>query len=343
MNEADPVPRAVSWWRGRVRLVDQTLLPRRLEYRHYSSVDRLIVAIRSMVVRGAPSLGATGTYGVALAARTMETRRVPAAARRLAAARPTAVNLALGVRYGLAAYEVGGGAAALDCANRLADAEVARNRSMGRHGASLVDTDACVLTHCNTGGLAAVGYGTALGVVRAAHERGLRPRVLVDETRPLLQGARLTAWELDRLGIAAELAVDGAAASFMAAGEVDAVIVGADRIAANGDVANKIGTYALAVLAQYHDVPFYVVAPTTTIDPDTVAGDAIPVEERDPAEVAMLEGAALAPPGFPVRNPAFDVTPARLVSAIVTEQGVCRPPYGRALRAHLRRSSSPLS
>jgi methylthioribose-1-phosphate isomerase len=197
-----------------------------------------------------------------------------------------------------------------------------------------------VLTHCNTGALACVGYGTALGVIRAAAERGYSPRVWVDETRPLLQGARLTMFELERLRIDATLIADSAAASVMAAGDVDLVIVGADRIAANGDVANKVGTYSLAVLAHHHGLPFYVAAPTSTIDLDTPAGDAISIEERDPDEVRVFGGRPLAPDGAAVRNPAFDVTPARLVTAIITEVGVARRPYGRSLASHARRAAT---
>jgi methylthioribose-1-phosphate isomerase len=212
-------------------------------------------------------------------------------------------------------------------AERLADDDVACNRALGSFGASLLDDGARVLTHCNAGALACVGYGTALGVIRAAAEAGKRPRVWVDETRPVLQGARLTAWELDRLGIEATLVADVAAASLMAAGEVDSVVVGADRIAANGDVANKVGTYGLAVLARHHGVPFYVAAPTSTIDPSTPDGAAIVVEERDPAEVTSFGGVRVAPASFAARNPAFDVTPAALVTAIITERGIVPPPY----------------
>ena len=197
-----------------------------------------------------------------------------------------------------------------------------------------------MLTHCNTGALACVGYGTALGVIRAAAERGRDPHVWVDETRPLLQGARLTMFELDRLGIDATLIADSAAASLMAAGEVDVVILGADRIAANGDVANKVGTYSLAVLARHHGIPFYVAAPTSTIDPATPDGAAIRIEERDPDELRMFGGRQVAPAGAAVRNPAFDVTPARLVTAIVTEVGVARRPYARSLPSHLRHSTT---
>ena len=321
-----------------MRLIDQRALPGRMRYINCRTVDDLIDAIRSLAVRGAPALGAAGAYGVALAANTLATRRqVRSAAAKLATARPTAVNLATGVACALAAYETGDAAAALAAARRLAREDVDRNRALGAHGAALIPADARVLTHCNTGALACVGYGTALGVIRAASELGRRPRVWVDETRPLLQGARLTMFELERLGIDATLIADSVAASLMAAGEVDLVILGADRIAANGDVANKVGTYSLAVLAKYHRVPFYVAAPTSTIDGSTPNGAAISIEARDPDEVRAFGGRLVAPAGSAVRNPAFDVTPAALVSGIVTEVGIARRPYARSLASHVRR------
>jgi methylthioribose-1-phosphate isomerase len=249
----------------------------------------------------------------------------------LVATRPTAVNLAWGVERVVRAWSGAGASAgagergaagALAEAERLADEDVACNRALGAAGSALLGDGARVLTHCNAGALACVGYGTALGVVRAAAEAGKRPRVWVDETRPVLQGARLTAWELDRLGIEATLVADVAAASLMARGEVDCVIVGADRVAANGDVANKVGTYALAVLAKHHDVPFYVAAPTSTIDMGTPDGGAIVVEERAESEVTSLAGVPIAPHGVRAHNPAFDITPAGLVTALITEHGV---------------------
>jgi methylthioribose-1-phosphate isomerase len=222
--------------------------------------------------------------------------------------------------------------AALAEAERLAEQDVADNRSIGHHGATLVPDGARVLTHCNAGALACVGYGTAIGVIRAAAEAGKGPRVWVDETRPVLQGARLTAWELDRLGIPATLVADVMAGSLMASGDVDLIVVGADRVAANGDVANKIGTYSLAVLAAHHGVPFYVAAPTSTVDLATRTGADIPVEERSPEEVHTVGGARVSPEGVAALNRAFDVTPAALVTAIVTELGVARPPYDKSLR-----------
>jgi len=336
---ADPIPPTIEWRHDAVRLLDQRALPARLRFLACTDVDALIDAIATLAVRGAPALGAAGAFGVALAAHTLRTKReVRAAAARIARARPTAVNLAWGVARGLDAYERGGRDAALDAAEALAADDVHRNRLIGASGASLVPVDGAVLTHCNTGVLACVGYGTALGVVRAAFEAGRRPRVWVDETRPLLQGARLTMWECGRLGLDATLIADGAAASLMGRGKVDLVIVGADRIAANGDVANKIGTYGLAVAARHHQVPFYVAAPASTIDLATANGDAIAIEARDPDEVTHVGSHSIAPRGAEAFNPAFDVTPARLVTAIVTECGAARPPYRRSLPAHVRRA-----
>ena len=278
------------------------------------SVDELCAAITGLAVRGAPALGAAGAMGIALAAATGEP--LDDAARRLKATRPTAANLAWGVERAVAASDPA------EEAERIASDDVARNRRLGAHGAALLPAEARVLTHCNAGSLACVGYGTALGVVRAAHESGRRPSVWVDETRPVLQGGRLTAWELQRLGIPFTLVADVMAGSLMAGGEVDAVVVGADRIAANGDVANKIGTYALAVLAHHHGLPFYVAAPLSTFDPDCPDGSQIPIERRDPDEVAVVGGRRLAPAGIEVENRAFDVTPRELVTAYVTEEGV---------------------
>jgi methylthioribose-1-phosphate isomerase len=333
-TQQDPIPPTIEWRRGSVRLIDQRALPAELRFVECATVDELCDAIGTMAVRGAPALGAAGAFGVALAARTIEGEAgVQAAARRLADARPTAVNLAWGVDRALGAWQRGGADAALAEAEHIAATDVAGNRAIGELGAALVPETARVLTHCNAGSLATVGFGTALGVVRAAHEAGKRPRVWVGETRPVLQGARLTAWELDRLGIPVTVTADVMAGSLMASGDVDVVIVGADRIAANGDVANKIGTYPLAVLAREHGVPFVVAAPTSTIDLDTPTGSAIPVEERPPEEVVVVAGERIAPTGVGAANRAFDVTPARLVTAIVTERAVLHPPYEDALRS----------
>jgi methylthioribose-1-phosphate isomerase len=338
LASAEPIPSTIEWRRGAIRLIDQRALPQRLRFVNCRTVDDLCDAIRTLAIRGAPALGAAGAYGVALAA-TKHARRaqVRAAAARIARTRPTAVNLGWGVREALAAFEAGGADAALACARAIAADDVAKNRALGAFGAALIPPNARVLTHCNTGSLATVGYGTALGVIRAAAEQRKKPRVLADETRPLLQGARLTMWELERLRISATLIPDGAAASLMARGEVDLVIVGADRVAANGDVANKVGTYSVALAARHHELPFYVALPTTTIDLATASGDDIPIEERAPDEVTHFGGTQVAPPDARVRNPAFDVTPARLVTAIITETGVVRPPYRRSLPAAVRR------
>jgi methylthioribose-1-phosphate isomerase len=356
----DPIPRTVEWAGGAVRLIDQRRLPAELTFVECRTVGELCEAISSMAIRGAPALGAAGGYGVALACALAAAGGASGptvaeagaeAAERLIATRPTAVNLAWGARRVLAVADaaarvgvdlrteaaVTGGAgavarAALEEAEELAEQDVADNRALGRHGAALVPQGAQVLTHCNAGALACVGYGTALGVIRAAAEAGKAPRVWVDETRPVLQGARLTAWELDRLGIDATLVADVMAGSLMASGDVDVVVVGADRVAANGDVANKIGTYSLAVLASHHGVPFYVAAPTSTIDLATPTGAGIPVEERSPDEVRRVGGTEMAPAGVAALNRAFDVTPAALVTAIVTELGVAHPPYDRSIR-----------
>ncbi|MDQ4069506.1 MAG: S-methyl-5-thioribose-1-phosphate isomerase [Actinomycetota bacterium] len=322
---SDPIPPTIEWRGGCVRMIDQRLLPARLEFVEASTVDELCDAIRTLAIRGAPALGVAGAMGVALAAVTGEP--LDQAAARIVATRPTAVNLAWGVARGLEADDP------VAEAVRLAADDVERNRRLGAHGAALVPEGGRVLTHCNAGALACAGYGTAVGVIRAAAETGRRPSVWVDETRPVLQGARLTAWELDRLGIPATLVADVMAASLMAGGEVDLVVVGADRVAANGDVANKVGTYGLAVLARHHNIPFYVAAPMSTVDAGCPTGAHIPIERRSPQEVATVDGHRIAPPGVAVENRAFDVTPADLITAIITEQGVFRPPFSFLSRA----------
>jgi methylthioribose-1-phosphate isomerase len=319
----DRLPPTISWQDGHIRLIDQRRLPGELVFLDVTTVDDLCDAIRTLAVRGAPALGVAGAMGVALAAATGEP--VADAARRLVATRPTAVNLAWAVEQALAAADP------LAEAQRLADEDLASNRRLGQHGADLVPEGSRVYTHCNAGGLACVGYGTALGIVRAADELGRRPSVWVGETRPALQGSRLTAWELERLGIPATLVADVMAGSLMAAGEVDCVVVGADRVAANGDVANKVGTYGLAVLARHHHLPLYVAAPTSTVDLACATGADIPIERRPPDEVTTLAGERIAPAGVAAENRAFDVTPASLVTAIVTEGGIARAPYAPAL------------
>jgi methylthioribose-1-phosphate isomerase len=323
-----PLPPTIEWQGGRVRLIDQRRLPRELVFIEAATVDELCEAITGLAVRGAPALGVAGAMGVALAAYRGED--LDDAARRLLATRPTAVNLRWGVERARQAADPVGEAV------EIAGEDSRRNRRLGTWGAPLVPQGARVLTHCNAGSLACVDYGTAIGVIRAAHEGGNPVSVWVDETRPVLQGSRLTAWELGRLGIPATVLVDGAAGSVMARGEVDCVVVGADRIAANGDVANKIGTYSLAVLARHHRIPFYVAAPLSTVDLGCRSGAAIPLEERAPNEVAQF-----VPAGVSVANPAFDVTPARLISAIITDAGVASRPYRAALAALFARSSLP--
>jgi methylthioribose-1-phosphate isomerase len=322
-------------------LLDQTQLPGREVERTYTRWQDVAEAIRSLVVRGAPAIGVAAAFGVVLAARQSAATSTDAlladletAVKGLAATRPTAVNLFWALdRMWRTAESVRGATVADVRARLLAEAhailaeDLAANRALGDHGAELVPANARILTHCNAGALATAGYGTALGVVRSAHARGKLALLWVDETRPVMQGSRLTAWECVRDGIPHRLIADVAAASVMARGDVDLVVTGADRIAANGDTANKIGTYALAVLARHHGVPFYVAAPFSTIDPAIASGAEIPIEERDALEVRRVGPQATAPEGSPVYNPAFDVTPATLIAAIITERGVFRPPY----------------
>jgi methylthioribose-1-phosphate isomerase len=318
--------------RDLVRLLDQRRLPAEEVWLELATADAVGAAIADLSVRGAPAIGVAAAYGLAVEARRgADPARLREAAERLVRARPTAVNLAWAVRrvsrrFGLGPAEV------LAEAHAIRDEDEAACRRIGALGAPLVPPGATVLTHCNAGALATAGYGTALGVIRAAVEAGNPLRVLAGETRPFLQGARLTAWELKRDGIPVTLLTDGMAGWLMQRGEVSCVVVGADRIAANGDVANKIGTYALAVLAAHHAVPFYVAAPWSTVDLATPRGDSIPIEERGGDEVTLFAGQRIAPAGVPARYPAFDVTPAELVGAIVTERGVVRAPHAEGLR-----------
>lgn len=335
---------------GRVlRLLDQRLLPEREVWLEIEKAAEVAVAIRDMAVRGAPAIGVAAAYGAAFALRSgapaPARERFDVARRLLAATRPTAVNLfaALSRMAGRFERESSGADDALEAAlvseaDAIASEDIEACRRIGRFGAELLSTGATVLTHCNAGALATAGYGTALGVVRAAVESGKAIRVLADETRPFLQGARLTAWELKRDGIPVELLTDGMAGHFLSRGEIAAVVVGADRIASNGDTANKIGTYTLAVLAKENSVPFYVAAPMTTVDFACSSGFLIPIEERSSAEASVIGGVRIAPEGVAYRHPAFDVTPARYITAIVTDQGVCRAPYGESLAAAAPRS-----
>ncbi|HEX4822718.1 MAG TPA: S-methyl-5-thioribose-1-phosphate isomerase [Candidatus Polarisedimenticolaceae bacterium] len=327
-----------------VRLLDQRRLPGVTDYVTLRTAEEVAGAIRAMVVRGAPAIGVTAAFGLTLAAPQGDAA-LREAERVLRAARPTAVNLAWALDRMMAAAararsegaDDAGIAARLEReAQTIHDEDLEACRAIGRHGATLVPERASILTHCNAGGLATAGYGTALGVIRAAVEAGKRIRVLADETRPFLQGARLTAWELMQDGIETVLIADSAAGSLLRSGAIDLVVVGADRIARNGDVANKIGTYSAAVLAKENGVPFYVAAPVSTVDLACPNGEAIPIESRDAAEVTELFGTRIAPAGVGVLNPAFDVTPARYVAAIVTERGIARAPYEASLAALLR-------
>ena len=338
----------VAWDDGAVVMIDQRRLPGEQVFVRCRQPREVAEAIRNMTIRGAPAIGVAAAFGLALAARGSKARGAALAAEferacgELAHTRPTAVNLFWAIdrmrRRFQAAAEMDGAAlrqALLDEALAIQAEDLAACRRMGDLGAELLPQEARVLTHCNAGALATAGYGTALGVVRSAARLGKIKNVFADETRPYLQGARLTAWELMQDGIPTTLIADNMAGHLMARGEVNAVVVGADRIAANGDVANKIGTYSVAILAKEHGIPFYVAAPVSTIDPSTPDGSKIPIEERSPDEVTHHGGRRLAPEGVAVRNPAFDVTPHRYVTAIVCERGVARAPYGDSLRALL--------
>ncbi len=332
-----------------VEMIDQRRLPAAMEFISLKSHVEVAGAIRQMIVRGAPAIGAAAAFGLALAGYESDARTAPnlladydAAAKTLKASRPTAVNLAWAVdRVMTVIKERSPGRSiesirglALREAQRIADEDVEINRRMAEFGASLINDGDTVIHHCNTGALATVDWGTALGAIRMAHEQGKKIRVLVDETRPRLQGTRLTAWELEQYGVPYDIISDNMAGYFLKTGQVQAVLFGADRVAANGDVANKIGTYMLALAAQDNQVPAYAVVPTPTIDLSLAHGGLIPIEERDPSEVLGITyaGEQVAPKKASARNPAFDVTPARLVSAIVTEKGIVLPPYSPNLK-----------
>ena len=348
--------RAIEWRGGTIRILDQTKLPSAEVYVDLRRPGEVTQAIRTLAVRGAPLLGITAAYGLALSAARSPARGpkgllrdMARAERSLLASRPTAVSIAWALRRARGAAEAAVAAgedaeavrfAVLQEAHLIAQEDEISCRAIGERGARLVPAVANVLTHCNTGALATGGSGTAQGVIVAAHRAGKRVHVWVDETRPLLQGARLTAWELGRFGIPHTLIADVAAGSLMARGLVDLVVVGADRVAANGDVANKVGTYHLAVLARHHGIPFYVAAPFSTVDPAVRTGREIAVEERDPSEVTAVLGVRLAPEGTTAANPAFDVTPATLISAIIMDRGLARRPFGASL-ARLGRAAGP--
>jgi methylthioribose-1-phosphate isomerase len=333
----------IRWTGGGVVMIDQTRLPLEEAYVTCRTYQEVAAAIRDMIIRGAPAIGVAAAMGVALGAahsggadmdRHMET-----VCETLAGTRPTAVNLFWAIARMKRLYASLRGRPAAEIARALAEEamrvreeDIAICRAIGRNGAPLVPDHKTVLTHCNAGALATAGYGTALGVIRAAIESGKTIDVFSDETRPLLQGSRLTAWELQRDGIPCTQITDNMAGHFLKSGRIGCVVVGADRIAANGDVANKIGTYSVAVLAKENGVPFYVAAPISTLDLTLESGDGIPIEQRAPAEVTHVFGRQVSPDGIAAENPAFDVTPARYVTAIVTERGVARAPYGDSLR-----------
>jgi methylthioribose-1-phosphate isomerase len=336
--------RTVWWEDGRVHMLDQTLLPDRIVVLKLRTDEEVAEAIESMRVRGAPAIGVAAALGLALAARAARAEPEPVfrqrlrhSAARLRRTRPTAVNLfwAIDRLVSLAEQEPDAARAAQRLeseARAMVEEDIRINQAIGRHGSSLLPAEGGVLTHCNAGSLATAGFGTALGVIRAAVKDGKSLHVFVDETRPRLQGMKLTAWELQQDGIPATLITDNAAGWIMRQGRIQAVIVGADRIAANGDTANKIGTYSLALLARAHGIPFYVAAPISTIDLALPDGSGIPIEERSPEEVTHVGGIRQAPEGVAALNPAFDVTPAHLLTAIITEVGTAQPPTTEALR-----------
>lgn len=329
----------LRWTGNMLELLDQRVLPERCDYLRCDSADAVATAIRDLVVRGAPAIGCAAAYGIALEARRLSAQPqaqfesgLQRAFAVLGDSRPTAVNLRWALsrmRECLHACTAGNAecaAALLDAAQQIAAEDVRINRAMGAYGAALLPDVACVMTHCNAGALATAGHGTALGVIRSAISAGKKIEVIANETRPFLQGARLTVWELQQDGIPVTLIADSAAGYLMGHRRIDAVIVGADRVAANGDVANKIGTYMMAVMARRHHIPFYVACPLSTIDLNTASGDDIPIEERDPDEVAGHRGMRWAPRDTHIANPVFDVTPAELVTALITEKGVVPSP-----------------
>ena len=341
--------KTVEWTDEGVRMLDQRVLPTEENYLMLRSYDEVADAIKQMVVRGAPAIGVSAAFGLALGAKQSVGTSVADLefdfdymCEVMGATRPTAVNLFWAIermrdRFRRAKAETEDveeiKRQLVEESQRIFDDDVEANRRLGRFGGELLADESTVLTHCNAGALATAGdYGTALGVVRGARDAGKRIAVIADETRPFLQGARLTAWELAKDGIPVTLITDNMAGHVMKQGKVDAVVVGADRVAANGDTANKIGTYMVAVLAHQHDIPFYVAAPVSTLDLTLATGEEIPIEERDPREVTHVRGQRLAPEGIEVQNPAFDVTPHELIAAIITDKGVARPPYTESLR-----------
>jgi methylthioribose-1-phosphate isomerase len=336
----------LEWTDSGVRFIDQTKLPMEETYVTCKSYVQVAEVIRNMVVRGAPAIGVAAAMGIALGVKDSKAENIAALKQEfnqicdvIGKTRPTAVNLFWAIRCMQDKFELLRvrpmaqlKQALIDEAQRMHAADIAANQAMGRQGATLMPASGGVLTHCNAGALATCGYGTALGVIRAAVEQGKKIRVFADETRPFLQGSRLTAWELMKDGIPTTVISDNMAGAMMKQGKINAIVVGADRIAANGDVANKIGTYTVAVLAKEHGIPFYVAAPFSTVDLETADGSGIPIEQRDRKEVTHLAGKQMVPDGVDIENPAFDVTPAKYVTAIVTEKGIARAPYGESLQ-----------
>ena len=337
----------LEWTDQGVRFIDQTKLPTEETYVNCTTYQEVADVIRNMVVRGAPAIGVAAGLGIALGVKNSKAETVGDLKKDfdqicdiIGKTRPTAVNLFWAIRRMQQKFESLRirpvpqiKQAIIEEAQRMHAEDIAINQAMGRHGAALMPASGAVLTHCNAGALATAGYGTALGVIRAAVEQGKKIHVYADETRPFLQGSRLTAWELIKDGIPTTVISDNMSGAIMRQGKIGAVIVGADRIAANGDVANKIGTYTVAVLAKEHNIPFYVAAPISTVDLETPDGSKIPIEQRNPAEVTHIAGKAMTPAGVQIENPAFDVTPAKLVTAIVTERGVAKAPYQQSLAA----------
>jgi methylthioribose-1-phosphate isomerase len=336
--------KAIEWLGDKVRILDQTKLPQEEVYLEFSRYQDIASAIAELKIRGAPAIGVAGAYAMALGALKIKTKsrddllkKLRVITKTLANTRPTAKNLFRALDRMQKVAESGKDieqlkTALVNEAIKIHTEEAEATLKLSQLGAELIEDGFTVLTHCNTGALATAGYGTALGVIKQAKEQGKRLKVFATETRPLLQGARITTWELKKAGIPFTLITDSMAGYFMSRGEVDCVIVGADRIAANGDTANKIGTYTLAVLAKENGIPFYVAAPTTTIDLSLASGDEIPIEQRSPEEVTHIQGVAIAPEGVDVANPAFDITPHKYITAIITENGIIRQPYGEGLR-----------
>lgn len=349
MTETAEVFTPIRWAGDHLLLLEQTLLPREEVWLECREPEDVADAIYRLAVRGAPAIGVSAAYGLVVGLLTRGEKpleeRFTEVAELLGATRPTAVNLRWALDQGRELFEANKGRPAdevvdvmLEWAHRLHREDIAANQRMGAYGAELFESDSRVLTHCNTGALATAGYGTALGVITSVAEAGKLGMVWVDETRPLLQGARLTTWELQRLGLPFKLVTDSSAGALMTHGHVDRIVVGADRIAANGDAANKIGTYPLAVLAQRHGVPFYVAAPLSTIDRQASTGADIPIEQREPQEVTMVFGTSIAPPSIEAANYAFDVTPNDLITAIITDAGVLGPPYVESIAEAFERT-----